>query len=101
MVKRQVRITAPIPGKEMIIENIDDHPAVMAVVCMQPLAALPCDGVFVCKSIDGTMQQDTMLYLFREAHIPFTRDTIRDKITYGDLIIPKRKVDMGQKIHEA
>ena len=94
-----IGINTPIPGQKMVVKNIDDHAAVVAVIRMETLAALTCNGMTIRKGVYGPMEENAVFDLFREVFIPLTANTIGDKIPNGELLIFKGKINMSQKIH--
>ena len=67
---------------------------------MQFFAAFFWDRMRIRKGVDFPMQNDALLYPLGQVLEFVAADAIRYKITEGNLIVTKGKVDVRQKIHE-
>jgi hypothetical protein len=67
----------------------------MAVAVMQSFAAKPGYGMCICKRVNGSVQQDTVLDTPRKVFVLVASNTIGYKIPDRDFIIPEGKVNMS------
>src|SRR5690606_32593584 len=85
----------------MIVVDVDDHPAVMAVIFMESLAALPHNGMGIGEGVDFPVQQDALLDPYRKMIEFVGPDVIGEKVAQGNFIIVEGKVDVCEKVHRA
>jgi len=83
----------------VIVKDIHDHSAIVAMICVQTFAALFCNRMGVCIGVNFSMEHYALLNPFREMVIFITANTVCYEITNGYFIITKRKKYMRQKIH--
>lgn len=73
----------------MIVINIYDNPAVVTIPAVKPFAADPCYGVRIRKCIDGSVEQDSLLYGIGVVEVFFAPDVIRYEISDTQCIVAK------------
>ncbi len=93
------RIICPVLRQEMIVINIDYHPAVMTVFFVQLFAAHLRYWMAVGKTVYVAVEQDPFLYPDGKVLILVSPDAVCNKIAKRDFPVPERKIDMRQIIH--
>src|SRR5690606_35250754 len=93
-------IVRPVFGQEMVVIDIHDDLAVVAVIFVKALAALPGDGVGVRKGVDLPVQADALLDLFEKMRESVTTDVVRNEIATGSRPIIEGEVYMCKVNHE-
>ncbi len=71
----------------------------MAVILVQPLAALFGNGVGVRVGVDFPVQQDAFLDSLREVFVLIASDMVRKEISQGNFLVIKGQIDVGEEVH--
>jgi hypothetical protein len=79
----------------MIVENIHDYTAVVAVSRMQAPAAKPGNGMRIGKRVDGAVQHYPVLNRPRKVFIFIAANTVGYKIPDCYFIISEGKVNVS------
>ena len=78
----------------MIVINIYDHSAVVAVIFMESFAALSYCRVCIGKCVDFTVEEDAFLDFVRQMFVFVTTYMVGKEITQSYFLIIKREIDM-------
>ena len=89
----------PVPGQEMIIEDIDDNRRVMSVSLPESPFALRDLPVPVGEGVNLPVQNDASIYLSLIAFDASTFDEIGDEIAEHDRFRIAGEIKMSQEIH--
>src|SRR5689334_16645585 len=83
----------------MVIYYIDKSPAIQAIGGFEECFSMPGYGMIIGKRIDGTMEDDPFLNVFRIIELFFSFYKITDEISCDNTRFIKRKICMRQVIH--
>ena len=93
-----IGVQFPVLCQEMIVIDIYNDPAIVAMSGMKPFAAASGNGMGIRKGIYGPVQQDSFLYGFRIARICLSPYMICNEIPQGKVLISERKINVGEEI---